>query len=408
MNESVVSSVDQPKPKRHKRDNGSGSICKKASGKYEARVMIGYNANGKPKFKSFTGKTEAEAKRRMKQYILENPIAAKDVAVTYSNYTVAMYMSRWLTTVKYYELKPKSYDRLEQVIEKEIYPNFGSLYVGAVTAALIQKHINAMTDAGKSLSSIKKVYDAFNACYKLGIARGELKINPCVGVRLPKRFIAPSKEVPYYTEEEARKIAETALMCSYKGVRDYRLGPVYILLMNTGLRLGEVVALEWDRDVDLEKRFIRVSSNMVTVTDRSEDPEHRYTVIKQDSAKTAAGTGRRVVLNNSAFEALLLLKEVTGDTPYVLSTRAGERVKIKEVDQTFRRILKRAGIPEEKHYGVHSLRHTCATLLLKNGVDIKVVSKILGHSDVTTTYNTYIHIMREQEEEALGTLPDLF
>ena len=73
----------------------------------------------------------------------------------------------------------------------------------------------------------------------------------------------------------------------------------------------------------------------------------------------------------------------------------------------FRRIAVAAGFPLDKIYGVHSLRHTFATLLLSNDVDIKTVSKLLGHSDISVTYNTYIHVIKEQEAKALEAIPKL-
>ena len=73
----------------------------------------------------------------------------------------------------------------------------------------------------------------------------------------------------------------------------------------------------------------------------------------------------------------------------------------------FRRIATAAGLPDDKIYGVHALRHTFATMLLSSNIDIKTVSKLLGHSDVTVTYNTYIHVIKEQEAKALESIPKL-
>jgi len=90
-----------------------------------------------------------------------------------------------------------------------------------------------------------------------------------------------------------------------------------------------------------------------------------------------------------------------------MTTRNNTQVKPRQLDQMFRRIAVASDLPEEKIYGVHALRHTFATLLLKNKIDIKTVSKLLGHSDVSITYNTYIHVIKEQEAEAVGSLPEL-
>jgi site-specific recombinase XerD len=90
-----------------------------------------------------------------------------------------------------------------------------------------------------------------------------------------------------------------------------------------------------------------------------------------------------------------------------MTTKNGTHVSPRNIDRIFRRIAVAAGFPEEKIYGIHALRHTFATLLLTNDVDIKTVSELLGHSDVTITYNTYIHVIKEQKRKALASIPNL-
>ena len=110
---------------------------------------------------------------------------------------------------------------------------------------------------------------------------------------------------------------------------------------------------------------------------------------------------------DDAIAALLDIRQVTGSDPYVMTTSEKNIVKPRQLDQMFRRIAVATGLQEDKIYGVHALRHTFATMLLSNNVDIKTVSKLLGHSDVTITYNTYIHVIKEQEAKALESIPKL-
>ena len=90
-----------------------------------------------------------------------------------------------------------------------------------------------------------------------------------------------------------------------------------------------------------------------------------------------------------------------------MSTKNGTVITPRNIDRIFRRIAVGAGLPEEKIYGIHALRHTFATLLLSNGVDIKTVSELLGHSDVTITYNTYIHVVDDLKRKALASIPNI-
>lgn len=109
-------------------------------------------------------------------------------------------------------------------------------------------------------------------------------------------------------------------------------------------------------------------------------------------------------MNNEAFEALTQLHEVTGAFTNVLSGEKGNPITPRYPDRLFRKIAISAGFPEEKVYGLHSLRHTFASRLFENGEDVKTVSEILGHSDITITYNTYIHLIADQKKTAISNL----
>ena len=121
--------------------------------------------------------------------------------------------------------------------------------------------------------------------------------------------------------------------------------------------------------------------------------------------KTAAG--RRIIpLNDKAIEALRQIqfynKQMRIDTPYVISTETGERI----TDRSLLRSLDYAlGAIGAHHIGLHGLRHTFASRMLMMGTDITVVSKLLGHKDIAVTYNTYIHVLEAQKQQAMRMIP---
>ena len=134
--------------------------------------------------------------------------------------------------------------------------------------------------------------------------------------------------------------------------------------------------------------------------DRSENSERKYIRIEQNSTKTKAGI-REVYLNDDAIIALQKLLPLTGKFDYVLSTQDGHPVSFANLDSMFRKMVRAAGLPDDKQYGVHSLRHTFASLLFASGEDVKTVSALLGHADTTITYNTYIHLIDGKKQKAL-------
>lgn len=386
-----------------RRENGTGSIYQRKDGYWVGRILAGTKPNGRGDYKVVYGKTEQEAKRKLKELIKQ--IHSSEYLYVRKQ-SVKEFMTDWLTTVKVNDLKPKSYDRLEQTLEKDVFPYIGSLQVNGIAADDVQKMINGLREDGRSYSTIKKAYNAVNACFTNGLQRQKVKVNPCYGVILPNSKLFKKKQIQFFTQEEAASLVSHALSTWSNGTRRYPLGDFVPLLLNTGLRLGEVLALQWDRDVNLDAGTITVHKNIVTVRNR-QDSGPKYKVVEQDDIKTDSGQDRVIPLNDAAQNALRSLKNVTGDSLYVLTTKNGTQVKQRQLDQMFRRIQLAAGCPDDRIYGLHSLRHTFATLLIYNGTDVKVVSKLLGHSDISITYNTYVHIIKEQEAKAVQSIPNL-
>ena len=383
-----------------KREHGSGSISKRKDGTWTARIMTGYTAEGKPKIKAVYARTEKEVKAKLKALLKE---ATKDDFDVVQKGSVSDYLLSWLNNNRRNALKPKSFDRLEQTIENQVVPYIGHIQLAAIKSSDVQNMVNSLRDNGYSYSSIKKAYDAVNACFKTGLIQRTVTFNPALGVTLPAKSLFEQHELRFYTKEELRRIYDAARYTYSNGKRKYRLGDFVIFDANTGLRAAELLALRWS-DIDMESRLMTVRNTRVLVKNRDGSAK-KYKMIEQQSTKTISGT-RKMFLNNDAYGALLALKEGTGNFEYVLSTTSGEPIGMRYLDRTFRNILVTAGFPDEKIFGVHSLRHTFASLLFASGVDVKTVSELLGHSDTAITYNTYIHLIQQQRIDAINKISD--
>lgn len=390
--------------KENRREKGTGGITKRKDGLYQGRFDAGVKPDGKRDVKYVYAKTEPECKRKLNELIKE---IHRTEYVYVQKESVESFLTMWLTAVKVLDLKPKSYDRLEQTINNQVIPYIGDKQIHDLKSDEIQDMISKLVAEGKSYSSIKKAYEALNAAFKWGLICDPPKIkkNPAANIKLPNKKLFTQKQIPFYTEKEAKILITQATSRNGKGNRKYPLGAFVPLLINTGLRMSELLALKWEDDIDLENKTLTVHNNVVFVRDR--EKEKGYKLLEQDSVKTDAGQDRVIPLNDAAVDALKNLQEISGTRTWVMTTRNNTQVKPRQLDQMFRRIAVASDLPEEKVYGVHALRHTFATLLLKNKIDIKTVSKLLGHSDVSITYNTYIHVIKEQEAEAVGSLPEL-
>lgn len=380
-----------------RREYGSGSVSQRKDGTWTARMVIGVTPSGNPKIKALYGKTEREVKRKLKDFQKE---FYKNDQVTTARESVERYMRRWLYSKKANELKQKSFDRLEQTVLYQVVPYIGNLQVQALRADDVQDLINRLKQDGLSWSTVKKAYDAINECFRTGVEKRDISFNPASGVSVPtQKMFDKQPVVKFYTGDEIAALVEAATKEYSNGVRHYRLGDLVPIGIHTGLRNAELLGLRWE-DVDLDNRLLYVTQTRVLVKDRNKKTNRNYYVLEQDSGKTLASI-RTVEINQAAYDAFVRLKKITGSFKYVLSTKDGKPVNPRFTDKTLRNIAIRAGFPEEKIYGMHSLRHTFATQLFAAGVDVKTVSVLLGHASTTITYNTYIHVINAARRNAV-------
>lgn len=318
--------------------------------------------------------------------------------------TVGEYIKNWLYNIKLNELKPSSFDRIEQTVTHQILPYIGDIPLIKLSSDDIQDMINTLRNK-YSYSTIKKTYEGINSCLKYALRKHDVHYNAAECVVIPKNMEKSKNDIHFFTAEEAEKIKNESVSCYRNGKRIYRLGELIIFLINTGLRIGEALALKWS-DIDLKKQTVNVRGNVVYVKKRDKDSPKEtsgYNWKEQSSTKTRSGS-RIVPLNSEAIRALTSLKGINGRYDLVFSNAKGNRTHARNVDRMFRAILKRCSIAPT---GVHTLRHTFASCLFAKGVDVKTVSELLGHSEVGITYDTYIHLIQEQHVTAVEVLENV-
>ena len=382
-----------------RRDKGDGSIYQRESdGRWVAKYT--HTVGSKPKV--IYGKTEQEAKRKLREY-------KKDVArngyVAIKKSTVQDYMNKWFCDVKMNELKPKSVDALDVTLRNQVYPHLGDIQLGTLTSADIQSMIKQLVLKNLAHSTIKKAFMAVNACCNYAMDNEDIAKNPCRGVKLPKNLERKESDIKFFTQEEVNQVCSECVAQHSNGKQIYRLGQAIIVLIYTGMRIGELLGLKWV-DVDYEKKVVKINENVVMVKNRArneDDDTPKYKLIEQDSVKTTSSS-RFVQLNQKAVQALKDIQAINGNYTHVMTSANGKILNPKNFDRMLRNVLKRCGLEPS---GAHTLRHTFASLLFKNGVDAKIVSELLGHSDVAFTYNMYIHLIKEQKQQAVDILDTL-
>lgn len=165
-----------------------------------------------------------------------------------------------------------------------------------------------------------------------------------------------------------------------------------LLSLYTGLRLGEVVALKW-QNVDMKNKLIYIDKTVGTIS------QNHKTLTIESSPKTTSSI-REIPISKQLLSLLKSLRQ-NSTTEYVIVSHNNKQIKPRAYQKSFENLLKKLHI---KHYGFHSLRHTFATRLLENGVDIKTISELLGHSSPTITLNRYVHTNLQNKRKAMESL----
>jgi len=307
------------------------------------------------------------------------------------NYSISLadYIVEWMDTYKRTTVKQSTFDRLQTSVAALEGYGIASMSIGEITSTHIQKYVNELTEQGYALTTIKKQMRIVTAPLKQAAALHLIPANPAVGIVLPSRCNVrkESKAVEAYTPEE-----QAALMAILQthGRKAY---DVIALILETGLRAGEALALRW-KDVHIEQKRLYVRSTVVRLANKKQS-------FVQDSAKSESSR-RTIPLTPKALEILKRLFDVR-KSEWAFDDGSGEHLSYEALRWGTRKACEAAGV---EYRGEHVFRHTFATNCYHKGIDVKILSKLLGHADVNITYNIYVHLYGDGFEELYSALVD--
>lgn len=293
---------------------------------------------------------------------------------------LSSWLEEWMDLYKR-DLSPTTKADYMWRIQHYIIPDLGDISINQLGGIEVQRFVNALTNADHPLSgkSIRNILIVLRASLQKAVELHLISENPCDHVSLPKK----GGKKPEYLE---CKQVESFLQCA-KGDNEC----IYLLLLlafSLGLRRGELVALRWN-DFDLNAGTVRIHSNHVLANGR---------VIEKD---TKSETGVRVLALGPKLTGELKKYRNTAAGPFVISKKDGTPYNPDSLSQKFRRFLERNNLP---HIRLQDTRHTNATLLCGAGVDPKTVQARLGHADISTTMNIYVHALQENGRKAAGLI----
>ncbi len=408
--------------KKNKKPNGAGEVRQRPDGKWEGRYSVGYDENGKRIRRSVYGASFKECNEKLNIVL---------TSIADNSYTdpkkipLVEWLQNWLEIYARQGIKPATYTNYETYINRHIAPFFGNIALQNLTPDELQKFINYKTTGGRldkkpggiSPKTIINMKNMIHAALKQAEINGIINRNVALLIKPPKNH---KVEMRVLTDDEFYKLIETASV--------ERSGAPILLAMYTGMRVGEVMALKFsDIDLDDDNPILHVRCSMkrdfLNSSHNKNDEvfafaEDSKTALIRSSPKTQTSK-RDIPLIPEAVDvikkqlALIKSEKQTAGTSYLPHTflfcnPIGFPYDQRTYQDHFNNIIKKAGIEKkieigtnDMSVGFHTLRHTFATRAIMAGMDILVLSKILGHAQPSTTMNQYGHVLPNHKKTSM-------
>ena len=381
-----------------------GSIRQRSKGSWEVCVDIGRDpATGKRlrHFESVKG-TKKVAQQRMHELL---HTLEQGAYVRPSRVTVAQFLGEWLQDYVELNCSPRTKASYEMIIRRHLIPELGSIPLSQLEPRHLQASYSRQRERGRvdgkgqlSPQTVRYCHSLLAEALGYAVKMGLLSRNVAQATEAPR---ADHKVMPTLAPEDVPRFLEAAQESPY-----YTL---FYLLLHTGLRRGEALALRW-KNVDLGLASLGVSAYL-SVVEAAYKLNGTY-VIKEPKTSHSR---RRIALPPSLGLVLrqhkagqeaqraLLGKPLT-DNDFVFAHPDGSPLDPSTVSHAFNKVMRKAGLP---HIRLHDLRHTHASLLLQAGVHPKIVQERLGHSSIRVTLDTYSHVIGGLQEAAAQRFDDL-
>ena len=392
---------------------------KNNEGSYSNRTIKGvvYKRYRFPDGKEVYGRTAEERDRKIEAY-KEHLERLKSEEVIPNRITLGIYYKEWLKKKKG-DISSRTYDDYEDIYRIRLQKFNGNrlvdVYLQSITEKMITDYLNDL--AGHySHSSVVKTWVVLKRIFKDAIYD---KVMPTIAldrVRVPKEkeVAVPKKEIPLIDFDDMEELYIECLKTNSNNNYVYGHNAlVIIFIMYTGLRISEAIGLKW-KYVDRGFNYIKVAeaATRITLRDQNNDiilndkGQKKYINMQKDP-KSVSGQ-RTVPLSERAQMILQYMYQFNPNhvpDEFVFLTSNKTKITANNVQKTLRRILENSNC-RVKNYTPHALRHGYGSILLSKGTDIKVVSKLLGHKSITTTYDIYIDVYKEEVAEQVRNVFD--
>ncbi len=364
---------------------------KKKNGLQGYRVRIRYTTpNGEVKQieRAAWGKAEAQA-------IEMQLIADMKGGELQARMTVKELYDKYMQAKKY-NVRESSFDRSRRILERDILPPLGGVRLDKLTPAVLQSWKDEIASRSSAINTKKGQYRELNAMLNFGTKQGYLRSNPLalVGSFKEVYFERPQDKLHFYTPDEYLRFADAALQSAAKrdNLMDWGFYVFFSIAFYTGARKGEINALRWS-DIDGSIMHIRRSvTQKLKGEDRETAPKNKSSYRDLQMPKPLIDILNDHKRRQKMDERFTEEWRICGGLTCLRDTT---------IEQRNAKFASEAGLP---HIRIHDFRHTHASLLANEGINIQEISRRLGHAKVEQTWNTYSHLYPREEERAVAIL----
>src|SRR5918994_4706167 len=372
--------------KKRQRGNGAGTVYprKNRDGKVTGYRGSYFAPDGKRRYVS--AKRKGDAERALREAMTD---AERGFVFDGGTLTLEDYLTRWLKDSVENTVRRSTFAQYKSVVNRHLIPALGRLKLKSITPAHARSLYREKLDCGLSPRTVQYIHVTLHKALKQAVMDG-----------LIPRNIADAVKAPQVHKKEVNPLIPAEVAALLSAASGDRLEALYVTAVHTGLRRGELLGLKWS-DIDLDARTLSVQ--------RSLDKDGTFNPPKRSKSR------RTVKLTPQAAEALrahrvrqneerLQLGSLWEERDLVFPNRRGKPMNADNLyHRDFKPLLERAGL---SGFTFHSLRHTCATLLLIKNVNPKIVSEMLGHATIAQTMDTYSHVMPGMSDIAAEALED--
>jgi integrase len=363
------------------RGHHEGTFRLRKDGRWECLFTLPHGRR-----KSVYGKSRAEVRAKRDEALGK---AKKGIDLKGERQTLDHFLTAWLTEVAGPRLRPSTLKGYESYIRKHISPALGYNALGDLTPQDVQKFLNGCTKGGLSPRTVQQIRAILRSALAQAARWGYIERN-----------VAALTDPPRQVKTQIQPLTATQAQRLLIGTSEEWYGSLFAVALFTGMRQGEILGLTW-KDVDLDRGILTVRTALQRIDKAWRLVEPKSATSRRTVTLPAAAIAALRRQRASQAAARLALGGWPDTFGLVFTTELGTPIDGSNLTRLFQRRLVRLELPRQRF---HDLRHACASLLLVEGVPLKTIQDVLGHSQISLTADTYAHLAPTLRRDAAAAL----